>query len=310
MSEDELYYTDMPVGEILRRTRDHYGQSLTDIERALRIRASQIEAIESGDIEKLPGRVYAIGFVRSYAEYLGLDGNKMVHLFKIQVGTKTVSPELHFPVMASETKIPPVWLVSASLAFAFMLVISWWMIQGGDRSVVTEVPEVPASMKAGAEIKEPPQKTSAAGDELMGPPAPTATAQLSAAAVTTPATAPVIATEATATPAATETVAAVEPAAGTPAAASTDIILNIIQNSWVEIRDETGKTIVSRVLKAGDQYYVPDRPDLKMSLGNAGGVQLEVGGQKLSALGAQGQVRKNIPLDAEFLKKTYTKNPG
>ena len=106
------------------------------------------------------------------------------------------------------------------------------------------------------------------------------------------------------------TAAAVEPASGTPAAASTDIILNIVQNSWVEIKDETGKTLVAKVLKAGDQYYVPDRPDLRMSLGNAAGVQLEVGGQKLLPLGGQGQVRKNIPLDADFLKKTYTKNPG
>ncbi|MBU0859077.1 MAG: helix-turn-helix domain-containing protein, partial [Alphaproteobacteria bacterium] len=90
--------TDMTVGEILRRTRLHYGQSLTDVESILRIRAAQLQALEDGRIDLLPGRVYAIGFVRAYAEYLGLDGEKMVHLFKAQAGNPPrPRAELHFP---------------------------------------------------------------------------------------------------------------------------------------------------------------------------------------------------------------------
>ena len=87
------------------------------------------------------------------------------------------------------------------------------------------------------------------------------------------------------------------------------IILNILQNSWVEIRDDSGKAVLSRVLKAGDQYFVPDRPDLTMALGNAGGVAIEVDGQALSFLGKEGQVRRNIPLDAQKLKNLYALQP-
>lgn len=47
-------FPDMPVGEILRKTRLHYNQSIEDIEGALRIRACQIEAIEEGDLKKAP----------------------------------------------------------------------------------------------------------------------------------------------------------------------------------------------------------------------------------------------------------------
>ncbi|MFN3700448.1 MAG: helix-turn-helix domain-containing protein, partial [Alphaproteobacteria bacterium] len=63
------FHTDMPVGEILRRGREHYGQSLEDVERNLRIRAIQLHALETGNIEQLPGKAYALGFVRSYSEY-------------------------------------------------------------------------------------------------------------------------------------------------------------------------------------------------------------------------------------------------
>jgi cytoskeleton protein RodZ len=98
-------------------------------------------------------------------------------------------------------------------------------------------------------------------------------------------------------------------AAPTPEQAAADrkggITLNILKNSWVEIRGKDGQSVVSRVLKAGDRYYVPDRPDLTISLGNAGGVELEVDGQKLRPLGAEGDVKRNVPLDAASLKKNY-----
>ena len=288
LGDNELYYTDMPVGEILRRTRSHYGQSLPDIERALRIRASQIEAIENNQIEKLPGRVYAIGFVRSYSEYLGLDGDKMVHLFKVQSGGGSASPQLHFPATASESKTPPVWIVGASALAAVVIVAGWWFVQHQGRALVTEIPEVPAEMRADAEGHS-------LQGEIMGPmPPPDRIATMSQ--------------EETIAPTA-QSPQEIEPAAGETAAASAreGIILNITQNSWVEIRDQKGATIVSRVLKEGDQYYVPDRPDLSMSLGNAGGVQLEVDGQSLSPLGNVGEVRRNISLDAAFLKKNYAK---
>ena len=86
---------------------------------------------------------------------------------------------------------------------------------------------------------------------------------------------------------------------------STGIILNIRDNSWVEIRDSTGKRLISRVLKAGDKYFVPNRPDLTMSLGNAGGVGIQVDGQSIGPLGRDAQVRRNIPLDTKYLKNKY-----
>src|SRR5688572_20077124 len=105
--ENPHFQTDLSVGEILRRTRLHYNQTLPDIERALRIRASQLEALENGNYDQLPGRVYVIGFIRSYSEYLGLDGDKMVHLFKTQSGGKVAQPaSLGFQVPASDTKMP------------------------------------------------------------------------------------------------------------------------------------------------------------------------------------------------------------
>ena len=277
--QEELYYTDMGVGDILRRTREHHGQSLEDIERAIRIKAPQIEAIETGDVENLPGRVYAIGFVRSYSEYLGLDGDKMVKLFKSQSGGRATKPQLDFPVGASESKIPPLWVVGLSLVLVVLALVGWWSAQETDRSSVREIPPVPAELQV--ELTDINTGPEILQDEV-GP-----------------------LEDVEALPPETTTVTVEEELVAEPPAPK-GILLTMIENSWVEIKDENGKSLVSRVLKAGDQYFVPDRPDLTMSLGNSGGVEVQVDGELIDFLGERGQVQRNISLDAATLKSQYS----
>jgi len=257
MEEPDYFHTDMSVGEILQRARLHYGQSISDIERALRIRASLIEAIESGNMEDLPGRAYAIGFVRSYAEYLSLDADRIIHLFKEQSVGDEAKVALHFPVAASESKMPALWVVVATLMLAVGVLVMWAAYQETDRTMVMEIPPVPEVMKERVETTMP-----------FGPPVPPVSAE-------EPETKP-------------------------------GLILNIKENSWVEIKDISGKTLVSKVLKAGDQYFVPDSPDLRMSLGNAGGVEIILDGRPLSPLGQPGSIIRNVPLGREALKSLET----
>ena len=106
-SGDELAATDLSVGEILRRSRKQHGQTLRDVSSALRIRPQQLEALEKEEWHRLPGQVYTIGFLRSYAEYLGLDGDKMVKLLKMQSDGFTRSkPRLSFPAPPSDNRAP------------------------------------------------------------------------------------------------------------------------------------------------------------------------------------------------------------
>ena len=253
-----LETTDIPVGEILRRTRVHYKLSLQDVETNLRIRAEQLEALESCDMSRLPGQVYALGFVRTYSEYLGLDGDKMVGLFKAQLNVKPVRVMSAPNVPSSEAVLPPRWLVIGGLLLLLVFVAIWMTMQGRERIAVEEIPPVtPAIQEA---IYQPPE--------------------------------PVV-----------EEVPVVETEGGE--ATLQGIVLNIRENSWVEIRDGKGDKILSRVLRAGDQYFVPDRPELTISIGNAGGVDLVVDGQILKTLGSSGEVVRDMPLNSQELKLKY-----
>ena len=139
-------YKEQSVGAILRKTREHYGKSLAEVEGDLRIRVSQLEAIESLRLDKLPGRVYAIGFVRSYSEYLGLDGDKMVQLFKAQSVGKRVKPNLKFPVTYEEGNTPNLFIILFSLV-GLILLISYWVIFNAPTKYVEAVPSVPEIFK-------------------------------------------------------------------------------------------------------------------------------------------------------------------
>lgn len=256
------------VGEALRRTRLFYGQTLEDVQKALRIRSCQIEAIENGDLTDLPGRVYAIGFVRSYAEYLGLDGGKTVQLFKAQYMDGTAGKaRLSFSVPASETKTPALWFATLTLLLACALFMGWHHYKKPERGNIAYIEVVPESIRQHVE------------QDL---------AIQSSVAVEDPITSDVRETNIV------EDMSSDENQSG--------IILNIIGNSWVEIKNGNGEVVVSNILERGDQYFVPDSPGLSMSLGNAANVEIIVEGQTLMPLGKNGDVRRDIPLNISYLK--------
>ena len=74
------------IGAVLRLARLKSDQSLEEAASRTRIRESHLRAIEDMNIEALPGRTYALGFVRSYADFLGLDPQEALARFKKETG--------------------------------------------------------------------------------------------------------------------------------------------------------------------------------------------------------------------------------
>ncbi|MDX6608189.1 MAG: cytoskeleton protein RodZ [Solirubrobacterales bacterium] len=69
---------DSGVGTILREARNRRKVELSEVEAATRIRPRYLRAIESEEWDVLPGGVYTRGFIRTYASFLGLDGERLV----------------------------------------------------------------------------------------------------------------------------------------------------------------------------------------------------------------------------------------
>src|ERR1700679_711232 len=73
------------VGQDMRAARLRRGDDLATVSRALKIRKDHLEAVEEDNFGDLPGKTYAIGFVRSYAQYLGLDVTQTVERYKQEI---------------------------------------------------------------------------------------------------------------------------------------------------------------------------------------------------------------------------------
>ena len=77
------------LGERFRQAREALGISIAEASTATRILPRYLQAIESGDVASLPGDVYARGFVRNYAQLLGLPPEEMVSLYRQERGEPT-----------------------------------------------------------------------------------------------------------------------------------------------------------------------------------------------------------------------------
>jgi cytoskeleton protein RodZ len=76
---------DSQVGAILRRARNRRKVELSEIEAATRIRLRYLKAIEDEEWDVLPGGVYTRGFIRTYANFLGLDGDRLAADYRAEV---------------------------------------------------------------------------------------------------------------------------------------------------------------------------------------------------------------------------------
>lgn len=74
------------IGDSLRREREKQQKTIKDIEQGTSIRALYIEAIEKGEYAKLPGEAYTKGFIRNYANFLGMDANEIIKQYKDETG--------------------------------------------------------------------------------------------------------------------------------------------------------------------------------------------------------------------------------
>lgn len=286
------------LGDALRRTREGRGYALSYVASALNIRASQLEAIEKDDHEKLPGRVYLIGFVRSYAEFLDLDADQAVKYLKHQIDGKFAKPDLHFPYQPSISSAPDWRMVLLGLGIATVSLMGWFSFPDVDTALVADRFDPPALAPSAQSLSYMlpaqdgllPLDPIPAGLLSPGRPEDISGASGKKTGLAFP----------------DSESAAIPPAQAAPA--TDQIQLEFIEKSWIQIKDRQGGIVVSRIFAAGEVYTISSSPDLLMTIGNAAGVRMRVGEKTLAPLGGKGDVRRNFVLDAQKILAEEAQN--
>lgn len=135
------------IGALLRASRLRRDEELEDIAAALRIRRVYIEAIEEDRFDDLPGHAYAVGFVRGYAEYLGLDGEDVVRRFKEESSVPDAPAELSFPSFIPQHGMPRGAVLMVGVLVAALGYGGWYFLSTQDRFVAEVVTPVPSRLQ-------------------------------------------------------------------------------------------------------------------------------------------------------------------
>jgi len=194
------------VGGLLREAREARGLDVERVGATLRIRPAYLQAIEEDRYDRLPGAAYALGFVRAYAEFVGLDGADVARRYKQEATGLEARPDLSFPVALPERSRPGGAIFLVALILAACGYGLWYYVSTGERSRPERVAAVPAQLlpPPAPPAVEPPKEPAASEAATPAPePAPDAPAE-----------------SATASNAGEPTPAATSPAATSPAATS------------------------------------------------------------------------------------------
>ncbi len=301
------------VGADLRAARERLGWTLPAIAGHLRIRLPFLQAIEDGKIELLPGNAYAIGFLRTYAQALGLDPDEVARRFRAEAAEANRKTELNFPAPVPERGIPAGAIVLVGALIAIGAYVGWYKMSATSHPTAAMVQPVPERL---APLAEKPKVPSSALAQAGKPPADAADAPPvpsinpgSAAADVAPHGYATSAVPPQPTP--SPVVALADPAPVPmppqgPDATRIDgprIVLRAKAEAWIQVREKGGQVLLNRVLRPGETWQVPAKPSLLLTTGNAAGTELLVDGSPTPSLGGDGAVRRDLPLDADAIKE-------
>ena len=261
------------IGAELQSARLDRGEDLQDVAAYLRIRPAFLAALEAGDMAATPGRTYSIGFLRSYADHLGIDGNGLVRRLKTSTDVVEARHVVGYRERSSESRLPTALLLVASAVLTAAVAGAYRNIDTGQHDRLASMAETPPKIL-------PPTATA------------TPTADVTSA----------VAAEAS-SPAVLVSVDGETAVAPIAATGSGRIALLARASNWIQLRSIDRTFVRSGTMQPGERLALPGRVDLVLSTADAGAVEILLDGQTLGVLGAANEVVRNLPMRPEGLKR-------
>ncbi len=248
----------------LSQTRQAQGLTTAEVARRLKLSVWQVEALESGQYQQLPGPIFVRGFIRNYARLLKLDPEELAHAVTgslpaaAELAGSTPARDIPFPAGSPRrwqryaAAVAVVVVLLAVYEFYFSDEPARVATESGTAAAIAPAQEAPAAAPAKAQ-REAQAK------------------QPAAAAVSKPQDA-----------AATPSSSAAQPRERVAHPDDREVRFVFDEDSWVEIRDRNDQTIFSQLNRAGTTRRVVGLPPLQIVVGNAQGVRMTFDGREIN----------------------------
>ena len=303
-------------GEILRAAREKAGYSLSDISAQTKINERQLEAIESGDVGRLPPETFAKAFIKSYCKALKMDPapvimsfgfseasaqvkaarsgqaesgrseplepkmpNSSKRLSTLNFDRKTGKKSLSYGIVLAAVVVMAVFYIPVFMSSQTTEVGDAEVIEPNEAPVAT-APGSESAVSADGSLPLGLEAPAAAGDTAVFPALQQPAAPVGESAP--PATAAPNATGAASTTAAAPVADAAAPAAA-PLAPNVESVLrfNFQEQSWVTVRDANDKVLISQLNDGGSNLEVKGQAPFKLIVGNAKAVSISSNGKSV-----------------------------
>lgn len=259
----ELRVSDPVPRTVLAVARVAQSLSIADVARQLKLSERQVEALEAGAFDQLPGPVFVRGFIRNYARLLKLDPERVLNSVDPGPPARAAgdeappSPEIPFP--AAPVRRWPKYMAAALLVIAGLVAYEFYWNEPAPVTVTRPAAPQPAAVSVAVPLPQDVTQGTA-----TAPAAPEAGQAADSSAGS--AAQPIQVTPGT-SPASPRSEAM-------PGSVRGELHLVFEMESWVEIRDQSGLAIFSRLNPQGTEQRVTGSPPFTLVVGNARGVRL------------------------------------
>jgi cytoskeleton protein RodZ len=293
------------LGQVLRDARVAQDLTIDQLATELRIEARQLVALEDNRFEQIGVPVFVKGYLRQYAQRLGVDQQSLLALYGQQARPPEVQIQPSRTIKLRDERQITVWVVALLLLALIAVSLGvWWFnggldiaattrrVLGGDSSLApSSTPVAPAPAPAEAPATPPPSAT------------PQSTAKADTARPATAVEPEPVAVAAAQQPTDSDSDVTVAPSEdGDLPLAAIPLDLTFDAESWTEITDGRGERLFFGLAAAGRRMTLRGEPPFAVVFGNAEAVRLTVDGKPypIPQRGRQdGRVRFSIASDEE-----------
>ncbi|MFL2821682.1 MAG: DUF4115 domain-containing protein [Alphaproteobacteria bacterium] len=301
------------IGSLFIDARVKKGLTQEDVSKILRVRISAIKQAESGEELGSLGSAYSLGFLRSYAKLVDLDPENIIKNYKSSNSEKNIKFDYNFPSVTKEKKslLP----VIALCTFLFSLVIysSWYYLNINNLETenknITYLDNDNNNLDY-VKIEDKKNTPSNNSDQFNSENVVVSEKETPNIIIDKNFQNKVIDSNEDGTKILLEPNTLIETSKSNEISAianertpKEEMVLKSSGNSWVEIEDLDGNSYLTRLMRSGETFVVPDKKGLTLSTGNAGVLSLTFGSTHISKLGSVGEVISSRPLNIEAFKK-------
>lgn len=298
------------IGQLLKEAREEKRLTISEAAIETRIRQIYIKALEDGALDQLPGEIYKVGFLKTYAGFLGLDTVEILRRLDLNQEVQVNYAHNKYIIPTESQSQPSKKILYLSIVGALSFSIFAYVVhnsQDAGGSVESFIPEKQES--ASVTINEPAllgETTELGGDAEGEPDEESLPSELTSSEKE-----PVIIPEKTPEvgfPIANSLSKDSKEKNGEPLSTADNqrnVTLKAVKNTWVQVLDGSGKTVYVKLMQAGDVHSLPKQGEYTLNTGNAGGLKIDYNGQETKLLGEEGQIMRGIRLTEPGLQSFY-----